>query len=333
MTDLKAVQTLNEIAGGALMARCVQVIAEIGVADALGDTPRTPEELAAAVDAHPGALGRVLRLLSSHGIFEDRDGRFAHSPASRFLRSDHPQSMRTYVRRTGMPRYWDSYQYMEYTLRTGRPAIEKIEPDGPWAYFAKRPEESKLFTQGGETKAQIQIPAILSAYDFSPFAVIGDIGGGSGYLLEAILRAMPEARGVLFDLPHVATETENRIGDRMSVQPGDFFKDDLPVCDIYLMLNVIHDWDDEETRAIFEAVRRVAPEGAKLLVMETLVPESAEPHPAKSKDVTMLVVNGGRERTEGEFDRLFTETGFRRERTIPLPEGTSILEAAPQAAE
>ena len=137
-------------------------------------------------------------------------------------------------------------------------------------------------------KAQSQIAGILDAYDFSRFRSIADIGGGRGHLLQAVLGRAPEARGVLFDLPHVVDAAKGLASDRLSLAGGDFFRDRLPACDAYLLMEVIHDWDDEKSTAILKAVRAAAPEGATLLLLETIVPDEPGPHWAKTLDVVML---------------------------------------------
>ena len=90
--------TILQVAAGAVLSRCLHAVANLGVADALDDTPQSAERLAAATGSHAEALARALRLLAANGVFEYRDGLFAHSPASRLLRVDHPQSMRQLAR-------------------------------------------------------------------------------------------------------------------------------------------------------------------------------------------------------------------------------------------
>jgi hypothetical protein len=105
---------------GHALPRCLHAVAELNVADALGDSPRTAADLAKDTSTDPDALGRVLRVLSAEGIFESRDGSWVHTPASRLLRSDHPQSMRSFVRMIGLDVYWRGFEYMEDSIRTGK---------------------------------------------------------------------------------------------------------------------------------------------------------------------------------------------------------------------
>jgi C-methyltransferase len=122
------------------------------------------------------------------------------------------------------------------------------------------------------SKSRTVLPAVAEAYDFSPFATIADIGGGRGHLLKLVLDRAPHARGVLFDLPHVVAEAEP--APRLTLAPGSFFADELPRANAYLLMDLLHDWDDADAARILQAVRRAASSGAKLLIVETLVAEA-----------------------------------------------------------
>ena len=319
--------TLTQIAGGYCLPRCLHVVGDLGVADALDETPRTAADLAASVGAHPGALGRVLRLLAAHSVFEMQGDMFRHSPASRLLRTDHPQSMRVFAQMNGLPVFWATYEALEHSVRTGLPAVSKVFPEGFWAYFAQHPEEGRVFNAAMGARAQGTVAGILACYDFSGFGRIGDIGGGRGHLLRAIIDAEPSAEGVLFDLPHVIEEAGGVASERLTLQAGDFFQDTLPSCDAYLLMDIIHDWGDEESVAILQAVRRAAPPQAKLLLIEMLVPDDPGPDWSKMLDIHMLTLFGGRQRTQQEYEALLDQSGFVLEREIDTGAGISILEA------
>lgn len=320
-------EALREITAGYCLSRSLHVVANLAVADTLDETPRTAAELAASVGAHPEALGRVLRLLSAHGVFESCDGKFRHSAASRMLRTDHPQSMRDYVRMWGLPPFWATFGEMEQSVRSGLPSGDKVVTGGLWAYLAQHPEANAIFNAAMAAKAQTQIGGVLAAYDFSGFEVIGDIGGGRGHLLSAVLEQVPTARGVLFDLPHVIEDEAGATPPRLTRQPGDFFKDDLPVCDAYLVMEVIYDWSDAEAVSILKAIRRAAPSHAKLLLIEQMVPDDPGPAWSKMLDIHMLALIGGKQRTREEYETLFDAAGFSFKREIDTGAGITIIEA------
>src|SRR5262249_55118429 len=249
--------------------RCLHVVAELGIADSLEEAPRTAAELAMKAGANPDALARALRLLCAYGVFEMKDGRFAHTPTSRLLRSDHPQSMRSFVRMIGNPAVggWKAFELLEHSIRTGEASSSQAVPGGMWRYMSDHPEESRIFDEAMTGKSQAIIPGVLETCDFSRFKSIADIGGGRGHLLRAILDRAPNVTGVVFDLPHVVEDAARQVTRRLKFQAGDFFKDQLPVCDAYIIMQVIHDWNDAKATEILRAVRKSAPANAKLLLV------------------------------------------------------------------
>lgn len=324
------VMQLVEISAGYWLPRALHVIADLGVADSLDEEARSAEYLAEKVGANPDALDRVLRLLASHGIFQRCDGKYAHNALSRGLCSDNPHSMRAYVRLVGLPVFWNSWGLLEQVVRKGKPAVRDI-----FGYFKEHPSETEIFDAGMESKAETAIPPVMAAYDFSGFNSIADIGGGLGHLLKAILRISPKSRGVVFDQPHVVerVEPDQTIGGRLTTQGGDFFRGPLPRCDAYILMEVLHDWTDKQSRQILEQVRQAASPNAKLLIVETVLPDEASWAAGKGEhfghhlDINMLVLTGGRERTPAEFGRLFADSGWRLSRVIPTPSPYSIVEA------
>ncbi|HTT00544.1 MAG TPA: methyltransferase [Steroidobacteraceae bacterium] len=307
-------------------SRCLHVIAELGVADALGDQPRSAEELARASGVRPQLLQRVLRALANHGIFAHDGERFAHNAASRMLRSDAATSLRSLARMMGLPVHWDAYRELESALRTGEPSIAKVTEGGLFPHLRKHPEEARLFHGAMLGKSLLQIGPIVEAYDFQGFKTIGDIGGGLGHLLYAVLERAPAARGILFDLPDVVAQARERTHARVSYVGGDFFKDPIPACDLYLMMTVLHDWSDAESVAILNNLKAGAPRGAKLLILEGVVRPTAQNDIVLDIDIEMLVMTTGHERSEKEWASMLSGAGMRLSRIIPAGPWTSILE-------
>jgi hypothetical protein len=327
MNEKNPFETLRQISGGYCLARAVHVLAELNVADALGETAQSATQLAGAVGADAEALSRILRLVSAHGVFEQKGDTYQHSPASRMLRTDHPRSMRAFVRMFGLAINWDAYRELEYSVKTGRRAMEKTLPEGIWSYLEQNHKANSIFNAAMLATAQGQIPAIVSSGNFSRFNVIGDIAGGRGHLLAAILEAVPESKGILFDLPHVVKEASSVASARLKLQGGDFFKDTLPRCDAYILMEVIHDWPDKEAVAILQAIRQAAVPGATLFLIEAVVPPGAEPDWSKMLDIHMLTLLGGKQRTLKEYEALLRQADFEFKKEIDTGTGISIIEA------
>jgi C-methyltransferase len=309
MIEQRPHEIIWNLTNAEIASRCLHVVAELGVADAMTDEPVTAAVLASSGGVNAEALHRILCLLADHGVFS-RDGlEFSHSPASQLLRTDHPMSMRAFPQMMNQSVIQDILGRLDHSVRTGAPATEVVSPEGLWSYYQSRPEESETFGRAMTAKASGDIACVLGAYDFSRFGVIADIGGGRGHLLRAALKSAPRASGVLFDLPEVTSQADVN-HERLTVQAGDFFHDRLPVADAYLLMEVLHDWPDAEAAEILGAIRTVAPPGATVLVIENVLPDQGPDPRGHTLDVIMLAVTGGRERTPSELTQLFNRAGL-----------------------
>lgn len=339
-TSLPPGLALYQMSIGHYVSRALHLAAKLGVADRLHDGPRDADALAAALGLHAASLRRVLRLLASVGIFEESaDGRFALTPLGDLLREDAAGSMRASVILFAGTRIQESWKDLEWCVQTGQPAFRRAEPDAdPFDQIAKDPEMAAVFDKAMAAFAPLTAMAVAAAYDFSSFGTVADVGGGNGALLLGILGANPSLRGIVFDQPHVADRAREHlaqagIGDRCRVVGGSFFESVVAGADAYLLKHVIHDWDDERATTILRNVRAVTPPHGKVLLVEGVYPEridgSLESRGAAANDVNMLVVTGGRQRAEAEFDALLAASGFRLTRIVPTPARVSVIEGTP----
>lgn len=210
-------ETIWGLATATVASRTLHVVAELGVADHIDGAPVLAKELAARCGADEGALDRALMLLAAHGVFDRVGDGYAHTDASRLLRSDRPMSMRAFPRMMGMASFSASLGHLEHSVRTGETAFDLVEPDGLFAHLQRHEGEARIFDASMTAKAAGDTAAVLAAYDFSRFSRIADIGGGRGHLLRAVLQAAPDTRGILFDLPGVI-DTVDAPGERFAVQ-------------------------------------------------------------------------------------------------------------------
>jgi hypothetical protein len=329
MTEPDPAQLLMGLTTGYWVSRCLHVAAELGVADVLGDEPQTADALAKTLGVKADPLGRVLRCLANHGVFAEQGDRFAHNGASRLLASDAHPSLRSLTRMMGLRVHWDAYGALEETVRTGKPGIEVVTGGDFFEYLGQHPEHARIFDEAMTGKSLGQIGALLAAYDFSGFKTIGDIGGGAGHLLSAVLDKLPDARGVLFDLPKVVERAAETPHPRIRYVGGSFFEDEIPPCDAYMLMTVLHDWSDAESVRILKAVRRSAPPGAKALLLEAVIGLRDGFDFGKDLDIEMLAMTTGRERTETEWSKVLAEGGWRLARIYPARGMSAVIEAEP----
>lgn len=326
----KSEQVLNQMIVGSWVTQAIYVSAEIGIADLLAIDPCTVEELAEETRTHPASLYRVLRALASVGIFrEDAEGRFSLTEMGNLLRSDAPGSKRSLAIMAGAE-FYRSWGGLLSSVETGGAAFDKVFGKQFFRYMSENPDRWRIYDAAMTGVHDSETIPVLDAYDFRQFQTIVDIGGGNGLALAAILRRHTEARGILFDLPDVAKrarEVMARAGvpDRCRIVGGDFFESVPAAGDAYLLRHVIHDWEDREAVAILANCRDAMRPGGKVLVVETVIPNGNEPCFGKWLDLMMLVV-GGRERTEDQYRELFSAAGLRLARIVPTTHEVSIIE-------
>lgn len=311
----------------------LQVTAELGIADLLAAGPRDAADLAAATGTRPDALYRVLRFLAGQGIFtEDADGRFSLTAAGDCLRSDHPNSLLALVRwSTVVAR---TLQDAKYSLRTGLPAFPETFGQPLFAYLRDHPEDNAHFNGAMAGFSRLESAAVTGAYDFSAARVVVDVAGGDGTLLADILKASPATEGVLLEQPHVAEDAAARfdaegLAARCRAVGGDFFTGIPASGDLYILKAIIHDWADEDAIRILTACRHAMTPDSRLLLIETVVPPGNTPHESKLRDIIMLTLLSGRERTQDEYAELLAKAGLRLRQAIGTRSPLHILEAVP----
>jgi hypothetical protein len=314
------------LTNGAVVSKSLRVIAELGVADHLGDDPVPVSALGSACEANADALDRLLSLLATYGIFERLADGYRHTEASRLLRSDHPMSMRALARMMGLPVLEAAFDRLQDSVRTGVPSMDLVTHGGFWPYLQEHPREAEIFGEAMTSKAAADIAAVLAAYEFGRFDTIADIGGGNGHLLRAVLDSVPSAEGILFELPRVVDQLSvDR--QRLTALPGDFFVDPLPTADGYILMEVLHDWGNAESAAILRAIHRAASPGARVLIIENVLGDVHSDRRGYTLDVIMLAVTGGRERTGEQLSALLTDAGFTKPTVIDTAGPLRIVEA------
>lgn len=313
MSDVANAELRRKIMGFAV-AQAIHAVTEAGVVDALAAGPLPVAEIAAQTGSNPDALHRFLRALAGEGVFvETLPGTFALTELGALLRSDAPGSLRHFS--TLMVE--EAYQVWElagYSLRTGQTAypIRFGRPLFDW--LADHPHKAAEFDSAQAGLVELRLLPLLER-DWTGVRTVVDVGGGNGALLTGLLARHPHLHGTLLDLPHVtarATEQFATAGllDRVHCQPGDFFSEIPAGADAYVLAQILHDWDDEPASRILHGVRAAMPDHARLLVLEQAIPEGNQPHPAKLLDLHMLLLLGGRERTETDWHLLLGKAGF-----------------------
>jgi hypothetical protein len=318
---------------GAWVTQALSAVAALGVADHLADGPRTADELADAVGADGDSLRRVLRALTDVEVFEELDGRrFALTELSSLLRSDGPVSLRAWATFVGSPSHMQALTDLVGSVRTGAPAFERVHGQQAFDWFRDHPEEGALFNDAMTGASSPAIAEVVTTYDFSDAGMVVDVGGGHGSLLAAILQAHSHLQGVVFDLPEVVAGAtpvldEAGVSGRAKVVAGDFFTSVPSGGDVYVLANILHDWDDARAVHILANCRAALDAGGRVLLGEAVLPDGPEPSLAKLIDVEMLVMGTGRQRSEQEYRDLFRAAGLELVGIGPSGPAFSVVEA------
>jgi hypothetical protein len=322
---------ITQLIFGKWVAMALSVAAKLRVADALAGGPKAVEALAAETGTHAPSLYRVLRALASVGVFaEDADGRFRQTSLSEVLRSGVPGSMRAVADYCGADWSWRPWGKLLDSVRTGKTAFDEVFGQQAFEYLAEHPDESAVFNEGMTGFSMQESPAVAEAYDFSPFGTVVDVGGGHGHLLCTVLEMYPGPTGVVYDAPHVAAGATARIAaaglaGRCRAEGGDFFRS-VPAGDAYVMKHIIHDWPDDRATTILRNCRAASAPGAKVVLVEMVIPAGNGPSPGKLLDLEMLVIASGKERTEAEYAALLAGAGWRLTRVVPTKSPASVIE-------
>jgi hypothetical protein len=327
-------QALTEVINFGLLWHCLCAITRLEVPEQLAAGPLPVAELAVAVGGHPDALFRVLQLVADHHIVTFEGDRVGLTDQGRLLCRDHPSSLSAAFATVGSP---DVAHGLTETLRTGRAAVPRVLGTTYWDYLAAHPDQQALFDQAMVQRAQLLLLACVPVLDWPSSGTIADIAGGTGTLMAAVLQAAPGVRGILVEQPPVLEHTQpflrrQGVADRCGLHPGDLFAPPPPA-DLYLLASVLHDWDDVHAARILAALGHSAASDTRLRIFEMLLPEDATPHRAKLSDVLMLLMfDGARERTLGQYRDLLKSTGWQLDQVVASPGPMSIIEARRSAA-
>jgi len=326
-------EALLQMVNSYMISQALYVVAKLGIADLLADGPKSADEIAAVVDCHPPSVYRVLRSVAAVGVFaEGEDGRFELTPMGDLLKSDTEGSLQGWTVIRGEPFVWRPWGEILHSVKTGRSAFGHVFEKPAFDYLGENQDDARLFDNAMRSISHGKFEALAEAYDFSGVKTLVDVGGGNGGMMTAILKANTHLKGTIAELPHVvdhATERMEEAGltERCECVPVDMFES-VPASDAYIMGNVIHDWDDERSITILSNCRKAMRDDGRVLLVEMVLTPGNEFHLGKLVDIEMLVMtDGGLERTEAGYQKLFESAGLRLHAVHETPTPWSIVEA------
>lgn len=321
---------LQALVTGYRLSAALAVAADLGLSDELAAGPRSSGDLAAAVSADPDNLHRLLRALAAAGVYSEQDGLFSLTPLGNGLRSDVPGSVRPLAMTLTDPALWAAWGHVGHSIRTGENAFESLHGIDVWTHRQRQPEQNAIFNANMAALSSRYADSIATAYDFSGLSTVVDVGGGLGVLLDAVLTHHAHLTGTVFDQSHVvgrnAPSQQESVESRWSAESGSFF-DAVPAADCLLLKWILHDWPDAQCTRILEACRAALNPDGVVLVVERIVGRPGQEVEVALTDLNMMVLPGGRERTEQEYAALFATAGLRLRQVVHTDGPLSILEA------
>jgi SAM-dependent methyltransferase len=333
--DLRGARAVMwEMITGYRVSQITRVAAALSLAEHCADGPVSAEQLARLESADADATARFLRACASLGLVEHVAGQgFAATPLLMALHGDAPGSLRGFALSLPARGHWLPWGQLLEAVRTGEQQAPGTLGLELFDYYATAPDEAAAFTDGLRGMTSVAGAAAAQVIDTEGVSLAVDVGGASGDLLHELMRVNPELSGVVFDLPYAvpdaaAAAVRNQLTDRLLVASGDFFEEVPSGGDLYLLRYVLHDWDDEKCVRILENCRRAMRPGGRILVLEMILGAiGREPGVVPSQDLNMLVLFGGRERTVGQFDELFSAAGLRRTAVRETDSPLCVVEA------
>ncbi|GAB7522929.1 methyltransferase [Paraburkholderia sp. 2C] len=333
-THENAHSKMLEMIVGYMKSQVVRATAFYSLAEHLDNGVVTPEDIAAVESLHPVATFRLMRACAALGMltYDRQTKTFGSTQLLRTLRKDDPASLRSSALLQTSASHWLPWGRICESVASGEPQIESTLGHDFWTHLEASPEEAENFTDAMRRASSFFDGEVGKLIDMRSVRTVVDVGGASGSFVQALMEANPELQGAVFDLPSVVPAAERAAHERgmdarFSTKGGDFFTDPLPGADMYLLKMIMHDWNDEACLTILRNCRRYINDGGRLIVAEMVVGEPGDAGYAPLTDLLMMVALGGKERSIGEFEQLFADSGFRLTSTTPTSTPFVLVEA------
>jgi orsellinic acid C2-O-methyltransferase len=329
-------QRLRALIDANWTTQAIAATVRLRLPDLLMNGAQTVEMLASRASCHLPSLLRLLRALTSISIVSQReDGRFELTKTGRLLTADAPGSLSAWAELCGTSS-WNAWARLYECVRTGTSARKQDSGAGAFDHLAKADAAALLFNRAMVGVSRPVAVSVAAEVDFAGVRRVVDVGGGFGELIAAVLSRHPEMNGVLLDMEHAIRRAHDHlaaacVADRCELVAGDFFQAVPPGADVYVLKTVLHDWDDEQCRAILINCAKAMSMDSRLLIVERVMPEHFEDcsrdRGIARGDLNMLIAQDGKERTHEEYRTLLRAASLRLTQSLALTSGFDVLTA------
>lgn len=310
----------------------LKVAATLGISDGIAAGNNSVSRLASALGCEPDALARLMKSLTVRGVLTEReDESFDLGEYGTLLLDSHPSGLRRWLTADGPGARLDkALSALIDSVRDGNASYPGVHGSGFYDDAATPTENGTTFNglraeHGGIIAGQLAKIPIWGQVEH-----VVDVGGGEGQLIVALLAAHPHLHGTLIDLESAVEAARIRLVSagmlsRCTLIAGSFFDGVPSDADVYVLSNVLHNWNDVNACRILE---RCQQGHGRLLIVETLV-DRIDPRVATSMDLRMLAFCEGKERTTHEFELLLSDTGFELSDVAAVSSELFALSASP----
>lgn len=335
IADHDAVIGVRELALGAAGASALRAAVRIGIAEELGDQPTTTEELARALKVNAEILGRLLRALAQFGVFAATPEGHIHTPTSRLLREDDPNSLKFYVLWVTEPWTWELWPHLDEAVRRGKGGFEDKHGTDFFTYLHNTwPDSADVFNKAQTELSRLATNAVAAALDLRGVDTLADVAGGHGYTLASLLERNPDLHGILLDLPPVVAEADSRLrtggplASRTRVVGGDCLRE-IPVeADVYLFKNIL-EWADEKSITALRNAARAGRKDSRIFIITNMIDSSPEIRFTTGTDLLFLLNSNGRKHTKETITAVVRKADLRVVNMRPVNSYLHLVEAAP----
>nr|XP_025713540.1 N-acetylserotonin O-methyltransferase-like protein isoform X1 [Callorhinus ursinus] len=303
---------LLELIDGFKASKALFTACKLKVFDVLKDeAPLKAMDIAGKIDASVCGTERLLDVCVALGLLEKADRGYCNTDlADLHLASDGEYSLHGLAMHSN-DHAWNLFTDLELAVREGANVAFGRKAEHP-----VQSKQTKLqFMRAMHGLTNLTARQVATAFDLSRFTSACDLGGCTGALARALTQQYPRLKVTVVDLPEVIEhvpcfQPEGRQTERISFVPGDFFKDDLPEAELYLLSRILHEWPDDKVHELLSRVSGSCKPGGGILVAETVLEENRAARGSLPASLNLLVRTRGRERSLPEYRRLLEQHGF-----------------------
>lgn len=328
---MQAEKYLINIVHGYRYTKALYVATKLGLFELIDKNVTDYIKIASILKVDRKSLLRLIQVLDNLNILKIRNNEISLTKYSKLLTTNSKKSIRNKVLRNGSELY-STWEELEYSIKTGKSAFEKLHKQNIFSYYRTNKEALKDFNQGLIDGANKRGKLLSKYYDFSECRNILDIGGGNGSHVAPIFFKYKHLVGDIFELPSSINDAKDFIKnkgltDRVKVISGDFFKKIPLGYDLYLLGEIIHDWDDLSVIKIYKAVKRALKVNSRVVISEKVM-KNNETLFETITNLHMLTVYGGENRTLAAHIQLLNKAGLQFNRITETDGTISIIEAS-----